>query len=407
MATGIGTGLVRLIRSEQTRGGDRPIDIASIAVKHKDRQRHPDVDPQTVTDDVDKVLNDPQIDIIVELIGGLEPARDIILKALANGKHVVTANKAVISNHGREIFEPAGKKGLAVGFEASVGGSIPIISLLSESMPNRIMSIEAILNGTTNYILTRMHDGLGFDRALEEAQVKGFAEADPSLDISGRDAVEKLAILSGIAFETEVHPDDIYLEGIENIGSEDIALAGELGYVIKLLAIAHEKEKVECRVHPTLVPRDHQLAAVAYQQNAVYYRGEAVGAQTIQGKGAGQMPTANAVLSDIRSIADGTIYPVPAFRRQRILIGHEEFELEYYLRFRALDRPGVLSKISGVLGDHHISIASVIQKGVGDYVPLMIQTHKAVEGNVYTALKEIEKLGATAEEGRLIRVLGD
>jgi len=407
MVNGIGTGLVRLIKAEKTRDCTRNINIKRIVVKDLVKPRHPYVDSSLVSDRHEDIIDDPEIDIVVELIGGIEPARSLILRSLKAGKHVVTANKAVIATYGREIFTLARTKGLKVGFEACVGGSIPIIKILSDSMPNRIITIEAILNGTTNYILTRMHNGLDFQQALEEARVKGFAEADPSLDISGRDSAEKLAILASIAFETEIKPDDIFVEGIEDIRREDTAFAGELGCVIKLLAIAKGDGRIECRVHPALVPANHQLATVSYQNNAVYYRGEATGAQTIQGKGAGQMPTANAVLSDIKNIIRGTIYPMPTYKRQLPLVPHDSLEMEYYLRFTALDRPGVLSKISGVFGRYNISIASVIQKGTGDYVPLMIKTHRAQEGNIQRALAEIEGLGTTLEEVRLIRVIYD
>lgn len=364
--------------------------------------------PESVlTTDVAEILDDPEISIVIELIGGTTAARDFLLTALKNGKHVVTANKALISTHGRELFEAASRGGLDIGFEASVGGGIPVIKALREGLAaNDIESIYGIINGTANFILTRMsNDGGRFEDILAEAQQRGYAETDPTYDVDGIDTAHKLAILASIAWGTVIDPGDIYTQGIRDITELDIMFAREFGYAIKLLAIAKNSGgEVEVRVHPTMVPEVHPLASVDGVFNAVHIHGNAVDDTMFYGRGAGMMPTASAVVADlidiVRNIISGSHgrvsplgYREKAPRRVRIK-KMDDVETSYYLRFQAVDKPGVLSKISGLLGSHNISISSVIQKGRkrGGIVPLVILTHEAVERELNTALVEMKKL---------------
>ncbi|HEY7141617.1 MAG TPA: homoserine dehydrogenase [Methylomirabilota bacterium] len=357
--------------------------------------------------DPDRVLVDPAVSLVIEVIGGLEPARTYVLRALEAGKHVVTANKALLATHGTELFAAARQRGVLLGFEAAVAGGVPIIGALRDGLAaNRILSLQGIVNGTSNFILTRMTDeGHDFADALREAQAAGYAEADPTLDVEGIDSAHKLQILASLAFRTQVDLKDIYTAGIARLEAIDIAHARELGYRIKLLAIAKATEgALEARVHPTLIPAASPLAAVSGAFNAILVTGDAAGDQMFYGRGAGQMPTASAVWSDAIEIArriahaHGTLaedFPLGGERRLRMR-PMSEVRSAYYLRAMVQDRPGVLSQVAGILGRHDISIASVIQKGRAGAVPIVMMTHEAVERNMAAALQEIDRLGVVA-----------
>ncbi len=379
------------------------------------------VDKQILTSDAEMVTNDPEVDIVIELIGGYEPAKSFILKAIENGKQVVTANKALLAAHGDEIFSAAIKKGVEVGFEASVGGGIPLIRSIKEGLvANRMESFFGILNGTANYILSKMTDeGSPFAKVLEEAQALGYAEADPTFDVEGIDTAHKLTILLAIAYGVPIDFKAVYTEGISKITPLDITIMQEFGYRIKLLAISKDDgEAIEARVHPTLIPEDSMLANVNEAYNALYMRGDAVGNVMLYGPGAGMMPTGSAVVSDLvdvaRNVLNGAVGRVPALGYQpgsvkkRRIKSIEELEVQYYFRFSVEDRPSVLSKISGLLGKHQISIESVHQKGrdlVGA-VPIVMITHEAKEAGVKAALSEIDRLDAVKDETMLIRIEG-
>jgi len=398
----VGIGVVKLIGEGISRKYGININLKKIADVNKKIKKFNGIE---YTINVEEVINDPEIEIVVELVGGYEPALTYILCSLENKKHIVTANKAVLSEFAPIIFNKAKQKNLSVGFEASVCGSIPIINILLESIPTNIKSIIGIVNGSTNYILTKMREK-DYQKALKEAQDKGFAERDPSIDINGLDSAQKLAILFLISKGMYIKPNRIYTEGITNITKKDLEYAEELGYTIKLLAIANFSKIPEIRVHPALVPKTHLLSSIEYENNAVYITGEATGPQMYTGKGAGMLPTANAVISDIINIVRGKNYDIPEFKNKTIKIkNHKNYKLEYYFRFLALDKPGVLAKISNILGAYNISIASVIQKEKGRYVPIVMMTHKSIEGNVYKAIKKIEKLDCIKGRANLIRVL--
>ncbi|MBU1647799.1 MAG: homoserine dehydrogenase [Proteobacteria bacterium] len=372
--------------------------------------------------DVGDIFNDPDIDIVVELIGGIEPARTFLLEAIRHGKHVVTANKALLSIHGKEIFEAAVQSNVEVGFEASVGGGIPVIKALKEGLvANRILSIMGIMNGTANYILTKMTDhGTPFEEVLKEAQALGFAEADPTYDIEGIDTAHKLAILMTIAYGKHVQLKDINTEGISKIQPIDIEFAREFGCRIKLLAISrHHGDHMEARVHPTLVPESHMLANINGAYNAINFTGDTVGDVLLYGKGAGKMPTGSAVAADVvdigRNILHGSINRVPALSYLPEHIGlptitpMTELVCPYYFRITALDKPGALSTISGIFGKHTISIKSVIQKSrqQNEPVSIVLHTHEASEASVQKALAEIDALELCPEPTVKIRFLVD
>ncbi len=373
-----------------------------------------------LTADLPGLLNDPTIDIIIELIGGYDTAKRIMLDAMAQGKHVVTANKALLAVHGEDVFTAAARAGLDVGFEASVGGGIPIIRALTEGLAaNRLTSIVGILNGTANYILTKMlREQQEFEEALAQAQAAGYAEADPTFDIQGIDSLHKLAIMVNLAYGTPVNVKDVFTEGIQHVTALDIQYASELGMVVKLLGIAklHDGE-VEARVHPALIDKDSPLAQVHGVYNAIHIVGDAVGDVMLYGQGAGALPTGSAVVSDVISIARniqrqacGRVPPTSFPLDQRVPIRirpMEELTTRYYLRCMVLDRPGVLSQIAGVLGNHGISIMSVLQQGrhEAQAVPLVIMTHRASERSVQTALKEINTMSSVVSQPTtLIRV---
>jgi homoserine dehydrogenase len=383
------------------------------------RDRGIKVSPAILTANVTEVIEDPEISIIVELIGGLEPARTFILQAMAKGKHVVTANKALLAVHGLEIFKAADEYGVDLGFEGSVGGGIPIIRALKEGLvANKIQVIFGILNGTSNYILSEMTArNLKFEEVLKKAQELGYAEADPTLDIQGIDTAHKLSILISLAYGVQVKLEDIYTEGITSIAPMDVEYAKELGYHIKLLAIAKsDGGPIEARVHPTLLPADHLLSTVSGPYNAIFVKGDAVGSTLFYGPGAGMMPTASAVVSDLvdlsRNLHLGANRRVPLLAYQRPYLKEgdiksiENISCPYYLRFTVVDRPGVLSRISGILGDLDISIASVIQKGrrAEKAVPIYIVTHEAREKNMQKALQVIDRLPIIVDKTVYMRI---
>jgi homoserine dehydrogenase len=418
----VGSGMVKILLENREVIESRlgaSLALKRIAVHDLERNREVAVDASLLTTDAEMVIDDPEVDIVVELIGGYEPAKRFMLRAIENGKHVVTANKALLAAYGDEIFSAASQKGVEVGFEASVGGGIPLIRSMKEGLvANRIESLFGILNGTANYILTKMTDhGIPFSEVLKEAQALGYAEADPTFDIEGIDTAHKLTVLLAIAYGVPIDSKAVYTEGISKITPLDIKFMKEFGYRIKLLAISKDDGgAIEARVHPTLIPDDSMLANVNEAYNALYIKGDAVGNVMLYGPGAGMMPTGSAVVSDLvdvaRNVLRGAVGRVPSVGYQpagmktRRIKSIEELQTEYYFRFSAEDRPGVLSKISGILGDHQISIKSVHQKGrdlVGA-VPIVMITHEAKEAAVRTALSEIDQLEVVKDKTVLIRI---
>ncbi len=376
-------------------------------------------DDGVLTTDAFKVVEDPDIDIVVEMIGGQDVAKDLILRAINNRKQIVTANKALLASQGNTILKSAAAKGVDLAFEASVGGCMPIIKSLRESLVgNRIQSMIGILNGTCNFILSKItDDGSTFEVALSEAQAQGYAEADPKLDVEGLDTAHKLAILNALAYGMDINLNDIYIEGISQITPMDIAFADQFGYRIKLLAISKDRgDTVEARVHPTMIPIDNLLSSVNGTVNAVTVSGDAVGNILLYGRGAGMMPTASAVVSDLvdlsRNLITGSSGRIPLLSyqpeniRKTPVISIEEIFTHYYIRFAAMDRPGVLSKISGILGKYGISIRSAFQKGrkTNGSVPLVMLTHTAKEASVAKALREITELDVVSDRPVLIRI---
>lgn len=419
----VGTGTAKILIESSELIEERvgvPIVVKKIADHFPEKEREIKIDPSILTKDAAEILNDPEIDIVVELIGGYGYAKEFILNTIDKGKHVVTANKALLAVHGDEIFKAAYKKGVDIGFEASVGGGIPIIRALKEGLvANRIESIYGIVNGTTNYILTKMTaEGEKFSDVLKMAQEKGYAEADPTFDVEGIDAAHKLAILIALAYGVRIRFEDIYTEGISKITPLDIEFAREFGYKIKLLAITKDDNgKIEARVHPTMLKEDAMLAKVDGVFNAIYVTGDAVGSTMFYGRGAGMMPTGSAVVSDIVDIARNIVknqhQRVPPlgcneqFIKDAKIKDISETINHYYIRFSAADRPGVLSKISGVLGENNISISSMIQKGrqiEGGAVPIVMMTHEAKEKDLRKALEEIDKLPVVQEKTVFIRI---
>jgi homoserine dehydrogenase len=396
-----------------------PVRLRKIADLDIKRDRGITLGEVKLTTEAKEIIDDPEIDVVVELIGGSTTAKELIFEAFRKGKHVVTANKALLAVHGEEIYQAAETAGVTLGYEASVAGGIPILKALEEGLSaNRIESIYGIVNGTCNYILTLMtNEGRKFDDVLKEAQAKGYAEADPTFDIEGIDAAHKLTIIAMLAFGTPVNFKDVYTEGISKIQPLDIEFARDLGCKIKLLAITKMANgEVEARVHPTMIPREFPIATVDGVFNALFVKGNAVGSTLFYGRGAGDMPTGSAVVADIidigRDIIAGSIkrMPVAAFRvRVPMKIRKmEDVTSCYYLRFSAIDRPGVLSRISGVLGKNNISIESVIQKGrrEAQAVPLVMMTHDAVERDVRKALDEINRMDCVDGPTMVIRVEG-
>jgi homoserine dehydrogenase len=372
-----------------------------------------ELDPQILSNNVDDILEDQEIDIVIELIGGCQPALNFIIKAMENGKHVVTANKALLAKHWQKIMSCAQKNNVRISFEASVGGGIPLLQPLNLGLAaNNIKSVYGIINGTANYILTKMDDeGLEFDRVLKKAQNMGYAEQDPTFDVKGYDTAQKLIILTLLSFGVYVNQENFHVEGITMITPEDIVFArDELGCVIKLLAIAEVEEgELEIRVHPTLVPFNHLLASVNGVFNAVYIVGDIVGPVLMYGQGAGMMPTASAVVADCMDIIQDQKRPIiygPDESQVKKIKSMDELESRYYLRITVLDKPGVLHTISGILSDLNISIESVSQKKLeSEIVPLFMVTHLALEKNMLKAIAIIDNLSFVKNETIFIRLL--
>jgi homoserine dehydrogenase len=407
----IGSGVAKLLlehKARIARYAGRPVELVYAVDSDTRRKRNFTLPPGLLIDDLDTVLRDPEIAVAVELVGGLEPARTIVMKLLESGKDVVTANKALLAEHGRELFDKARELGRSIAFEAAVAGGIPIISAINECLiANQIESIHAILNGTSNFILTQMEENdTDYAAALAEAQTRGYAEANPFMDVSGSDAAQKLAILAHLAFSAQVNWRDIPRRGIDTVAATDMRFAKELGYSIKLLAVAERMpEGLELHVSPTLVRLGTPLAEVRGAYNAIRIVGDAVGRVFFHGLGAGQMPTASAVVSDVVDTILGRM--AITFKTLNLWSDGREALIQprnpadvlgrYYLRFNVDDRPGVMADIAGILGKHQISIASLIQHenaAESRSVPLVIMTHSAPEGAMQKALEAIEVLAS-------------
>ncbi|MDJ0598995.1 MAG: homoserine dehydrogenase [Crocosphaera sp.] len=420
----VGTGTAQILLDPTGRNpllGD--ITISKVGVRSLDKPRQVQFAKGVITTDLEAIVNDPEIAIVVELLGGLEPARSLILQAIAQKKHVVTANKAVIARHGDEIYAAANEAGVYVLLEAAVGGGIPIIKPLKQSLgANRITSIIGIVNGTTNYILTKMtSDGADFGEVLTEAQQLGYAEADPTADVDGLDAADKIAILASLGFGGRVKREDVYCEGIREVSAADITYADQLGFVIKLLAIAKGpegeiSEQLQLRVHPTLVPKDHPLANINGVYNAVLVEGSPLGQVMFFGPGAGAGPTASAVVSDIMNIVailqssgvSTTLDPLLSCVHQHFcqITPIEAISTRFYVRFLTKDLPGVIGHLGTTFGNHEVSLESVVQIGFqGELAEIVVVTHHVREGNFRTALDEIRNLDAIDSIPSILRVL--
>ena len=420
----VGTGTVAILQDPLGRSPLlKEIEIYRVGVRSLEKTRGVDLPTGVLTTDLDSIVSDPNIDIIVELMGGLEPARSLILKAITNKKHVVTANKAVIARYGHEIYSAANEARVYVLLEAAVGGGIPIIKPLKQSLgANRIQSIMGIVNGTTNYILTQMTtEGADFGEVLAEAQKLGYAEADPSADVDGYDAADKIAILASLGFGGRVKREDVYCEGIRQVSAVDITYADKLGFVIKLLAIAEglqgeASENLQLRVHPTLVPKDHPLANINGVYNGILVEGDPLGQVMFYGRGAGAGPTASAVVSDILNIV-GILFssevtddldPLLSCVHQHYcqVTAIENLETRFYARFLCYDVPGVIGHLGMSFGNHQVSLESVVQIGFQeDCAEIVVVTHNVKEGNFRAALAEMEQLEAIKSIPSVLRVL--
>jgi homoserine dehydrogenase len=425
----VGTGTVQILQDPVGRHHLlQSIDIQRVGVRSKDKIRAVDLPDDSITTDLHSIVTDPEIEIIVEVMGGIEPARSLILKAIESGKHVVTANKAVIARFGDEIFTAANQAGVYVMLEAAVGGGIPVIQPLKQSLGvNRIQRITGIVNGTTNYILTRMTaEGGEFADILADAQKLGYAEADPTADVDGLDAGDKIAILASLAFGGRIKRDAVDCEGIRKIGAADIAYADKLNFVIKLLAIAERVESgaVSVRVHPTFVPKDYPLATVNGVYNAILVEGEPLGQVMLFGPGAGAGATASAVVSDILAIVgvmeskpgreaavsspNTSLHPLLSCTHSHYseIAPLSSLRSSFYVRFLCMDVPGVIGKLGTCFGAHHVSIESIVQTGFqADRAEIVVVTHEVSEGDFESALVEIRSLDAIASIPSIIRVL--
>jgi len=412
----VGGGVIEVLRThgdEIAARADREIRVTKVCARTKSRLDGIDTNGIEITDDIDAVVNDPDVDVVCELIGGEEPAKSLTLRALSAGKHVVTANKMLLALHGPELCKAAINNNADLRFEAAVAGGIPIIKALREGLVSNKMDYAfGILNGTCNYILSRMtYEGLEFEPVLQQAVEQGFAETPPDLDIDGHDAAHKCQIIASLCFSTEVDLGDIYTEGIRNVTHADVENAQELGYVIKLLAVVRDLgESIEARVHPTLVPDDHLLASVRNEFNGVYVQGDVTDATMYYGRGAGRFPTTSAVIADIVDIArrgDATPPPPFVYGGRKPVQDINETRTRYYIRFTTEDSPGVLATITSRLSEHQVSIASIIQheEHPEHGVPIVLMTYETVESAVMAAIKEIEDSGVTRAETHCIRVL--
>lgn len=425
----VGTGTVQILLNPEGRQSLlQEIEIHRVGVRSLDKPREVKLPPELMTTDLESIVTDPAIDIIVEVMGGLEPARSLILKAIAQGKHVVTANKAVIARYGPEIFTAAEEAGVYVLLEAAVGGGIPVIQPLKQSLGvNRIESVIGIVNGTTNYILTRMQtEGGEFTDILADAQKLGYAEADPTADVDGLDAADKIAILASLAFAGRIKLQDVYCEGIRQISAADISYAQKLGFVIKLLAFAQREkivvsatpdaEMLQVRVHPTLLPQAHPLASINGVYNAILIQGEPIGQVMFFGPGAGSGPTASAVVSDILNIAavlktaqeTHQLHPLLSCAHQHYcaIAPISELVTRFYARFITKDCPGVIGNLGTCFGKHNVSLESIVQIGFrGESAEIVVVTHDVREGNFRQALDEIRTLEAVDSIPSILRVL--
>ncbi len=410
----VGAAVARLLhehRDDIARRAGWTLEVARVAVRDPSKPRDVPVDPSSFTAEPMDVVDDPGVDIVCELMGGSEPAGTLILAAFDRDKPVVTANKELLATRGRELFDASDAKGLDLYFEAAVGGGIPLIRPLKESLAGeRLTRVIGIVNGTTNYILTRMsEEAMSFADALAEAQRLGYAEADPTADVDGHDAAAKCAILASIAFNARVVAGDVYREGIARITAEDIEFAARLGYVVKLLAIAElHDERVAARVHPAMIPAAHPLASVREAMNAVFVEGPNVGELMFYGRGAGGDATATAVVGDLvtvaRNLIGGTRGVGCTCFLERTIRPMEEMEGQYYILLRVQDRPGVLAEIASVFGRHQVSIKSVWQEGTGADAQLVFITHRALEGPFQQAVAELGDLPAVQEVRSVLRV---
>ncbi len=413
----VGAGVAEILKERSGSLRDRTgveLRLAAVCDKDKSRLKDPVLKGIPSAKDAGAVIENPAVDIVVELIGGTDAAYDITCRALEAGKPVVTANKALIAVRGSEIFAAARKTDTCVAFEASVCGGVPVLAALRDGLvSSNVSAVRGIVNGTSNYVLTKMAKaGASYEKALDEAKQHGFAEADPTLDVDGVDSAHKIAILSRIAFSADFDFDSIYTEGITRIAPQDIKYAREFGYVIKLLAIGRNDDPLDIRVHPALLPEDHPLSFVDGALNAVCLSGDAAGDILLQGAGAGRMPAAGAVIADIIDVALGraaaTFESFKAFSQdvpRKEPVGIEDIETRYYARFSVADKPGVLSKISGILGEHNISISSVIQmeRDAVKAVPVVMMTHNARERDMREAMETIDKIESVREPGLYIR----
>lgn len=391
------------------------VEVAKVLVRDKNKPRGVDIPNELVTTNFNDILEDDSIKIVVEVMGGLEPAREYMLQCMDKKKHIVTANKMLLATGGDELFEKADEMGIMFNYEASVAGGIPIIKGIDESLTaNKIETLYGIVNGTTNYILSKMElEGADFDDVLKEAQEKGYAEADPTSDIEGYDAQYKLAILASLAFGSKIDVKNVYREGITKIEAVDMKYAKEFKMGIKLLAIAKEVNgKVELRVHPTMIPKKHPLSNVYDSYNAVFIKGNAVGDLMFYGRGAGDLPTGSAVVSDIVSIVRSNVEtenPNPVVKNnlwKREILDMGDIESKFYIRATVLDESGVLGEITAILGSHNVSIRSVIQKGDEEdgQVTIVLVTHKTTEAQINSAIKEITELKSVKEIDNIIRI---
>ncbi len=411
----VGAAVARLLheRAEDiARRVDCRLEVARVAVRDPGRPRDVPLDPSRFTADPFQVVRDPGVDVVCEVMGGLEPAGSLLLEAFAQGKPVVTANKELLATRGRELFDAADGRGLDLYFEAAVGGGIPLIRPLKESLAGeQVARIIGILNGTTNFILTRMsEEGMSYEGALAEARRLGYAEADPTADVEGHDAAAKCAILASIAFNARVVADEVYREGITGVSPEDIAFARRLGYVVKLLALAElEDGEIAVRVHPAMIPAAHPLAAVRDAFNAVFVEGQRVGELMFYGRGAGGDATATAVVGDLvtvaRHLATGGRGVGCTCRLERRIRPMEEAWDQYYLLLEVVDRPGVLAEIADVFGRNRVSIKSVWQEGTGEEAQLVFVTHRAQEGALQKTVEEVRRLSVVEEVRSVLRVV--
>ncbi len=430
----VGTGVAEIFQDKLGRNPLlQSLDLHRVGVRSLDKPRAINLPAEQLTTDLQSIVRDPQIDIVVEVIGGIEPARSLILDAIAHKKHVVTANKAVISRYGNEIFTAANQAGVYVMIEAAVAGGIPVIQPMKQSLgANRIHSVMGILNGTTNYILTQMQQsGRGFDDILADAQRLGYAEADPTADVDGLDAGDKIAILASLAFGERIKLEDVHREGIRNVSAADINYAQKLGFVIKLLAIAKRpqangsgtamSDRLQVRVHATLVPKDHPLAGVNDVYNAILLEGEPLGQVMFFGRGAGAGPTASAVVSDLINVAalmktgvtaqnaeTSAMHPLLACSHHSYCQVEpiSELQTRFYVRFLTKDHPGVIGKLGTCFGNHGVSLESLVQTGFQDsFAEIVVVTHAVREGDFHKALDELRTLDAVENIPSLLRVL--